>query len=246
MQFSHIKKFLGQLSKLVSKGSKGSQPEEKQDLIEINILPLKDIILFPGGILPLQIIETQHEEMTHDNLNRDIPLVMLPLAPNQSLEPGMICGGGKVRFLDKDEKGTNIVVEGESRYRIHEVLQLTPFAKGLAEKVDEIHIPNHQKEKFLYEKLRKNVQRWIFSNPSLDDSLLESIGIFHKSHLLADFLGNHFFPTMQEKQRLLEESSREKRVDIVNDFLNKEIDRFAHMYQNSSHFYTDLPKSRLH
>lgn len=242
MKLATIKKLLSQFV-LSRKTSRPPASEEK--LFEVNILPLKNIFLFPGGMLPIHIFEERYKAMAEDALKHHIPMAMSH-AVSSTIQPGMICGGGKVRLLEEyPDHRKNILVEGEVRYRIRKIVQNEPFYKVMAEKVSDIPFANPHAEALSRFRLETNVKRWIFTNPSVDDNLMNSIFIFERPHQLADFIGNHFLPTAALKRRLLEEPDCSKRVDVVNLFLEDEIQKFVTVMQNNSHFIATQSRSEM-
>lgn len=242
MKLAAIKKILTRFM-----GSRKALPPlaSKEGLFEVNILPLKNIFLFPGGMLPIHIFEERYKAMADDALKHHIPMAMSH-AVSPQVQPGMICGGGKVRLLEEfPDHRKNILVEGEVRYRIRKIVQNEPFYKVMAEKVSDIPFASSHAEAESRFRIETNIKRWIFTNPSIDDNLLNTIFIFDLPHQLADFIGNHFLPTADLKRKLLEESDCAKRVAMVNLFLEDEIQKFVTVVQNNSNFVAAQSRSEM-
>lgn len=242
MKLATIKNLLTQL---ISTRKPVRSLDRETKLYEVNILPLKNIFLFPGGMLPLYIFEERYKAMADDALKRHIPLAMSH-AVNPNIQPGMICGGGKVRLLEEyPDHRKNILVEGEGRFCIRKIVQSEPFCKVLAEKVSDIPFASPHLESESRLRLETNVKRWIFTNPSVDDNLMNYIFIFERPHQLADFIGNHFLPTAALKRKLLEEPDCAKRVEVVNLFLEDEVQKFVTVLQNNSNLVVTTPRSEM-
>lgn len=114
----------------------------------ISIFPLVDAVLFPGLQLPLHIFEPRYRAMVNDALARDRRIGMIQ--PQRQLERAPLyqigCLGriGEVEALDDGR--FNIVLEGESRFRVLRELDVTtPFrqveAELLSEDPDEVLSP---------------------------------------------------------------------------------------------------------
>ncbi|WP_296677990.1 LON peptidase substrate-binding domain-containing protein [Novosphingobium sp.] len=98
--------------------------------MRISIFPLTNAILFPGLQLPLHIFEPRYRAMIKDALARDRRIGMIQ--PQRSAEGAPLysvgCLGriGEVEALD--DGGFNILLEGESRFRlVREIDAATPF-----------------------------------------------------------------------------------------------------------------------
>lgn len=114
----------------------------------ISIFPLADAVLFPELQLPLHIFEPRYRAMVSDALARDRRIGMIQ--PQRAVEGAPLyrigCLGriGEVEALDDGR--FNIVLEGESRFRVLRELDVTtPFrqveAELLAEDPSEVLSP---------------------------------------------------------------------------------------------------------
>jgi len=114
------------------------------DKVRLSIFPLSGAILFPGLQLPLHIFEPRYRAMVGDALARDRRIAMIqPQTPAEGaplFTIGCIGRIGEVEALDDGRY--NIVLEGESRFRIIRELEVsTPFrqveGKPIAEPQEE-------------------------------------------------------------------------------------------------------------
>lgn len=216
------------------------------ELVEVNVFPLKNVVLFPGGMLPLHIFEDRYKAMTEESISKQIPVAMSGVPSIEMVRPGAICGGGQVTVLEEfPDKRKNIVVEADSRFRIRQVLQAKPFCKVLAEKIADVPFVDAAQESTAKAALATSVRRWIFTNPSLDDAMLGFVDLFEKPQHLADFVGNQFLPTMALKQRLLEESDCAVRVRSVMAFLDEESRKYAKLAESDQSLANRVPKDSL-
>jgi hypothetical protein len=106
----------------------------------LSIFPLPGAILFPGLQLPLHIFEPRYRALVGDALARDRRIGMIQ--PQAAAEDAPLydigCVGkiGEVEALDDGR--FNIVLEGESRFRLLRELDVaTPFRQVEAELVEE-------------------------------------------------------------------------------------------------------------
>lgn len=102
----------------------------------ISIFPLSGAILYPGLQLPLHIFEPRYRALVSDALARDRRIGMIqpqrPVEGAPLFQVGCLGRIGDVEALDDGR--FNIVLEGESRFRvIDEIDVTTPFRQVSAE-----------------------------------------------------------------------------------------------------------------
>ncbi|MCR2832598.1 LON peptidase substrate-binding domain-containing protein [Parerythrobacter lacustris] len=102
----------------------------------LTIFPLTGAILFPGLQLPLHIFEPRYRAMVSDALARDRRIGMIqPQRPTEGAPLFEIGCVGKIgEFEALDDGRYNLILEGESRFRILRELDVTtPFRQVEAE-----------------------------------------------------------------------------------------------------------------
>ncbi len=108
----------------------------------LSIFPLPGATLFPGLQLPLHIFEPRYRALVSDALARDRLIAMIqPQRPDENAplyEIGCVGRIGNVEALDDGKY--NIVLEGESRFRMLRELEVsTPFRQIEAELIEDDH-----------------------------------------------------------------------------------------------------------
>ena len=98
--------------------------------MRISIFPLPGVILFPGMQVPLHIFEPRYRALVKDALARDRRIGMIQ--PRQASEGARLytvgCLGKIADVEALDDGRFNLVLEGESRFRlIRELDATTPF-----------------------------------------------------------------------------------------------------------------------
>ncbi|MBO9723013.1 MAG: LON peptidase substrate-binding domain-containing protein [Novosphingobium sp.] len=117
-------------------------------MTRITIFPLPGAVLYPGLQLPLHIFEPRYRAMVSDALARDRRIGMIqPQRPVEGAPLFTIGCLGRIGDVEALEDGRfNIVLTGESRFRITRELDVTtPFrqveAELLPEREDEVLAP---------------------------------------------------------------------------------------------------------
>lgn len=108
--------------------------------IRLSLFPLPDAILFPGLQLPLHVFEPRYRELVGNALARDRRIAMIQPQTNAEDAPLYSIGCvGRIGDVEAVEDGRyNIVLEGESRFRVLRELDVrTPFRQVEAELIDD-------------------------------------------------------------------------------------------------------------
>ncbi|SLJ95168.1 LON peptidase substrate-binding domain-containing protein [Novosphingobium mathurense] len=109
-------------------------------MTRITIFPLPGVVLYPGLQLPLHIFEPRYRAMISDALARDRLIGMIqPQRPEEGAPLFSIGCLGRIGDVEALEDGRfNIILEGESRFRIVRELDVTtPFRQVEAELIEE-------------------------------------------------------------------------------------------------------------
>lgn len=111
-----------------------------QPVSRISIFPLAGAVLYPGLQLPLHIFEPRYCAMVNDALARDRRLGMIqPHSPVEGAPLYQIGCLGRIGEVEALEDGRyNIILEGESRFRlVRELSATTAFRQIEAELIEE-------------------------------------------------------------------------------------------------------------
>lgn len=106
----------------------------------LSIFPLSGAVLFPGLQLPLHIFEPRYRALVGDALVRDRRIAMIqPQHPSEGSPLFQVGCVGKIGEVEALEDGRyNLVLEGESRFRIVRELEVqTEFRQVEAELLEE-------------------------------------------------------------------------------------------------------------
>ncbi len=106
----------------------------------VSIFPLPGAVLYPGLQLPLHIFEPRYRAMISDALARDRRIGMIqPQRPIEGAPLFSVGTLGRIGEVEALQDGRyNIVLEGETRFRILRELEVkTPFRQVEAELIEE-------------------------------------------------------------------------------------------------------------
>jgi len=198
---------------------------------ELPILPVRDIVLFPGGVTPLPIgRETSLALVNSLQGDEKLIAVVAQLDPRVD-EPGGsdLHSVGTAAKLHKTVKMPNgnmvIFLEGLQRIRVAEVLSLRPFMRAKVEPHPDITGPADSELSALERNAQSLFREVVARSPQLSDDLQTVVLNIEDPGRLADFIAG-MLPSLNTmiKQELLETASVRKRLETLIRELSKELE----------------------
>lgn len=194
------------------------------------ILPLRDTVLFPGTLMPLSIGRDSSLRLLEESLPHSKVLGLVLQKEKQSESPGQDelhdhgVVGRVVRMIRQGEKGVVILVHGESRMRITQVLQQEPFMKARIEILASEPPPKDDDlAEAAVRNLRVSAQKLIEKQPDVPDEVKAVFATLDDVGALTDILAANLSIESAAKQKLLEETNVLRRVTALQEHLNSQL-----------------------
>jgi len=198
--------------------------------VELPLFPLNSV-LFPGATLPLHIFEERYKLMIGRCLQSGSPFgVLLIRSGNEvgeATEPFEVGTTARiVRVQHLDEGRMNLVCLGERRFRLLRKLRDTPYLVGEAEPLDSTDIEGEDVAE-LAETVAALFAEYYRIYLAVSNQWARQIGMPGGAAELADFVGSRLAVSLWTKQRLLEELSVRRRLDMELETLSDAIREMA-------------------
>jgi ATP-dependent Lon protease len=196
---------------------------------ELPILSLRNTVLFPGVVIPITV-------------GRDRSLSLIKEASNKKISIGVIAQkdldveipGGEdlyqvgtvariVKMLRMPDGTKTVILQGERRFKLEEVTQENPFLKGKVSAFGGIEeVPDTKATQALIESLKELATEIIKMSPTIPTEAAGAIKNIKRLGFLVNFIGSNMNASVEDKQKVLEIESLEKRANKVLEMLHKE------------------------
>jgi ATP-dependent Lon protease len=215
------------LSEIETQHSIGVQNEQIEVPRELPVLPVRDVVLYPGGTIPLQIgrprslaaleeagttglllIATQYDASTEEPLLHDL----YPVATIARV----------VRVIEAGEGGRQALVVGVARARLLEITGYEPAMRARIDAVPDTPVQSAEGEA-CWRRAVALAQRVIDLREDMPEEWKAFIGGVPSGGLLADLIASNLPLPREEKAQLLTELDATRRLARVESALEREV-----------------------
>jgi ATP-dependent Lon protease len=210
--------------------------EHSEVLRNIPLIPLRDLVVFPGTLVPFIVGRSSSIQALEKASERD-KMIFLSAQMDASVDnptPKDIYSVGVtakiIRTIKSDERNMKVIVEGKSRARIVEYLSTYPYYQILAKVIKEVDDPAPEGRDLikrvlaLFEDYLQLIQ-----NANLD-SIIPALRE-NTPDRITDIIASHVYMSLEEKQNLLETANSLERLRRLNYVLENEILKIHASYQ---------------
>jgi ATP-dependent Lon protease len=186
----------------------------------IPIVPMRNVVLFPGVVLPISVGREESIAAAQEAVRAGRKIAVL-LQRDSSVEKptgkdlyeiGVLAS--VVRYVTAPDGTHHLVAQGESRFRLKELVQTTPFLAGRVETLPDSDAAGSQVEARL-EVLKQRAIEALALLPQVPTELPRTIQSIDSASQLADLIVSFMDVKPVEKQELLETLNLKERLDKV-------------------------------
>jgi ATP-dependent Lon protease len=200
----------------------GSSPSLPEDALII--VPVRNMVLFPGMILPLNIGRETSIAAAQAAVRAERPIGLL-LQKDASAEapgPADLYTVGTVaqvlRYVTAQDGGHHLIAQGEQRFRVREFLSGYPFLVARVDRIaDGTQASQDVEARFL--QLKQRAAEALELLPQASQEMLSAVQNFNSPGGLADMVAGFLDIKGDEKQGILETFNVQTRLDKVIDYL---------------------------
>ncbi|HFB67884.1 MAG TPA: endopeptidase La, partial [Calditrichae bacterium] len=198
--------------------------KQHTEMVELPILPVRQIVVFPYVIFPIVVQDPALAEMINQVLLHRKLVGIVTEKPTAGDDVELFRVGTAATVLKKfnmQDGTTRLLVQGIYRFEIEELKEediLRARVKRLTTRI---------KDPVKVEALRRAVQdlamKVIEKSPFLPDQLAGAVMEASDPERLADLIAANLNVQIEERQMLLEELVLDRRLELVMEFLDREL-----------------------
>ncbi len=213
-----------------SKGKQeDSKPKSKAEENQFPLLPLRDVVIFPGMIIPLFVGRPKSVAALEAGMQGDKRIVLVAQKRMDVDEPNPddIYSVGTMinilQLLNLPDGSIKILVEGVQRVRIKDVIADEPFFLAqIGEMVEKQE--KGTKVKALCRHVNELFESYVKLNRKVPQETLLSIMNLEDPGRLADNIAAHLSIRVTDKQKLLSSLNPSTRLNQLSKILNSELE----------------------
>ncbi len=202
---------------------------ESKDGDELPLIPLRNMVLFPGVVLPVSVGRAKTLRLIRSayNNNEEICVATQKDAKKEEPELDDLYTTGTIakiiRILEMPDNTTTVILQGKKRADVLELTKTTPFLHARVQMREEI-VPAANNEIFqaLVEAI-KDVAVKIVKLGVVPSEATFAVRNIEPPRILMNFICTNFDLKVDDKVRLLLFDDLEKRGNLLLDLLTKEL-----------------------
>ena len=193
------------------------------------ILPVRNIVVFPGTVMPLNVGRPKSKALLDDVMPGEKLIGVVTQRQASQEDPaekdmfatGVVCS--ILKLFKLPDGNQSIIVHGLARFKVASFEQQTPFAVARIVVLQDTFEPTKEMDALVVS-VRQQANRVIELSPSTPDEAQQVLNTVQHPSALADFLAANLQAEIDEKQRLLEELNVETRLRIIAGRLATQLD----------------------
>lgn len=232
-----------------------SQDEEemsKADIPEIlPILPLRNTVLFPGVVIPITVGRDKSIKLVKEAYKGDRTIGVVSQKDMNIEEPTLDqlhkigTAANIIKILQMPDGNTTVIIQGQQRFKITEMVSTDPYLKAKVERVTEDKPKVSSKEfKALISSIKEMALQIIQLSPHLPSEAGMAIKNIESPTFLVNFISSNMSLEINQKQELLETKDFVKRAQILLEHLTTEIQMLELKNQIQNKVRVDLDKQQ--
>jgi len=199
---------------------------------ELSILPLRNMVLFPGVVIPITAGRDKSIKLINEALegNKTIGVVA---QLNEDVE---VPGGNDVyRFgtvakilktLKLPDGNITVILQGKKRFAIDEIIQEDPYLKAkVVEAEDAKPDANDLEFKTIIETIKETAQEIVRENPNIPSEAAFALKNIESDSFLVNFVSSNLNLDVADKQALLEKNDLKERALETLRRMNTELQK---------------------
>ena len=217
---------------LIPIGSEGMGSDDKMGVLseELPILPIRNIVLFPGMVIPITVSRQKSVRLVKKAYKGDRTIGVLAQANHSKEEPlpedlykiGTV--GHIVKMFVLPGGNTTIIVQGRKRFEVKEFVKTEPNLLAKVNYLEDTFPKKLNREnKALISTLKENATKILNLNPEIPREVQIALDNIESPSYLVHFLSSNVNAELPEKQALLEQLNGLEQATSLLEHMLKDI-----------------------
>ncbi|WP_339488301.1 endopeptidase La [Pseudomonas sp. EL_65y_Pfl2_R95] len=197
--------------------------------IELPLLPLRDVVVYPHMVIPLFVGREKSIEALEAAMSGEKQILLVAQknpADDDPNEAGLYRVGTVATVLQllKLPDGTvKVLVEGEQRGEIEQFIEAEGYFRSEVQLLDEAEVDERESEVFT-RSLLSQFEQYVQLGKKVPAEVLSSLNSIDEPSRLVDTMAAHMALKIEQKQEILEITELSARVEHVLALLDAEVD----------------------
>ena len=202
--------------------------KDNNEINNIPVLPLRNIVVFPNMVVPLFVGRDKSINALEKVMDKDQELLFLTQNNSEVDDPGKddlykIGTRGKILQLLKLPDGTvKVLVEGKDRCKVENIKFSEEYINANITILPDLN-SNKETIRALARSVKDKYENYAKINNKVSSEVLTSVKDIEEENKLADTVASQIAISIKEKQKILEESDLEKRLNLILTYIEGEL-----------------------
>lgn len=207
-----------------------TEHETLQQPLQLPVLPLRDVVVFPHMVIPLFVGRDKSIQALDQAMEADKRILLVAQKSAETDDPDaddlyQIGTLAQVLQLLKLPDGTiKVLVEGVARARVDKVVSREGSLTGTGVVVDSTDQREGREVEAVARSLMSLFEQYVKTNRKLPPELLQTLSGIDEPGRLADTIAAHLGVRLSDKQKLLETIEIADRLELLVGLVDGEID----------------------
>ena len=224
----------------------------KEELPEIlPILPLRNTVLFPGVVIPITAGRDKSIKLINET-NKGNKIIGVVSQIDENVEDPELKDINKVgtvakilRVLKMPDGNTTVILQGQKRFEVSEVITSTPYMTATIKEVPEAR-PAKENEEFkaIIDSIKEKSLKIIKNSPNIPSEAAFAIKNIESSSFLINFVSSNLNVSVGDKQNLLEINDLKVRAMETLRFMEIELKKLSLRIDIQSKVESDISQQQ--
>ncbi len=240
----------GELIQLVSDDD-GDQMTVGDVPDELSILPIRNAVLFPGGVMPITVGRSKSVKLVKKAYKGGRIIGVLAQNNNQIDDPTIedLYNVGTIAKIIKmivlPDGNTTIIIQGKNRFEIEEYISEEPYFTAKVKLLKDKPIVGKKREmKAMVRSLKEAASKILRLSPEIPQEAQMAIDNITEAEFLTYFLSSNLNADVKDKQQLLGLNDSMERATLLLEYMLKEVQMLEIKHEIHKKVHTDIDQQQ--